>query len=293
MTTSATPHADQAEADSLQPIHPAPTSFLRSYVFSTDHKVIAKQFLWAGLLFLLFGGLLAMLIRWQWAYPGQPVPLVGKLLFRRSGGVITPAAYNAIFTMHGLIMIFFAITPHADRRVRQLLHPADDRRAGHGVPAPEHAVVLDLRRLAGPGRRRRSSSQLGSAAAGWTTYPPLSTKVGTPGRGPDAGGRGASSSPARRPSWARINYVTTVIRFRAPGMGYMRMPLTVWGLWLTVDPQRAVRAGAGRGHAAAAPRPRVRHPVLHRRRRGGARRRRSRSCSSTCSGSSATRRSTS
>ena len=56
-----------------QHIHPEPTTFLRKYVFSTDHKVIAKQFLWAGLLFLAFGGSLAMMIRWQWGYPGQPV----------------------------------------------------------------------------------------------------------------------------------------------------------------------------------------------------------------------------
>ena len=77
-------HAGQVDADSLQPIHPPPTSFVRRYVFSTDHKVIAKQFLWAGLLFLLFGGLLAMLIRWQWAFPGQPVPLVGKLVLPRA-----------------------------------------------------------------------------------------------------------------------------------------------------------------------------------------------------------------
>src|SRR5215468_4818538 len=94
-----------------QPIHPAPTSFLRKYVFSTDHKVIARQFLWAGLVFLALGGFLAMLIRWQWGYPKEPVPLVGNLLFPDSGGSVTPANYNVIFTMHGLIMIFFAITP--------------------------------------------------------------------------------------------------------------------------------------------------------------------------------------
>ena len=51
----------------LQPIHPEPTSFIRKYVFSIDHKVIAKQFLWSGLFFLAFGGFEAMLIRWQWA----------------------------------------------------------------------------------------------------------------------------------------------------------------------------------------------------------------------------------
>src|SRR6266542_3454708 len=55
----------QALMEAAQPIHPPPTSFWRRYVFSVDHKVIAKQFLWAGLLFLLVGGTLAMLIRWQ------------------------------------------------------------------------------------------------------------------------------------------------------------------------------------------------------------------------------------
>src|SRR5262245_8200521 len=95
----------------LQPIHPDPDSFFRRYIFSLDHKVIAKQFLWAGRIFLAFGGTLAFLIRWQWAYPGQPVPVLGSIMLAKSGGIITPAAYNSIFTMHGLIMIFFAITP--------------------------------------------------------------------------------------------------------------------------------------------------------------------------------------
>ena len=65
----------QALMEAAQPIHPPPTSFWRKYVFSIDHKVIAKQFLWAGLLFLLVGGVLAMLIRWQWAFPYRPVPV--------------------------------------------------------------------------------------------------------------------------------------------------------------------------------------------------------------------------
>src|SRR5205814_282108 len=68
-------------------------------------------FLWAGLTFFVFGGALAYMIRWQWAFPGQPVPILGPLMLSSSGGVATPSAYNTIFTMHGLIMIFFAITP--------------------------------------------------------------------------------------------------------------------------------------------------------------------------------------
>src|SRR5437667_12468299 len=96
-------HAAHDEAHDEDHIHPEPTSFVRKYVFSTDHKVIAKQFMWSGLIFLAFGGALAMAIRWQWAYPGQPIPLIGKLVLPRSGGVITPANYTSIFTMHGLI----------------------------------------------------------------------------------------------------------------------------------------------------------------------------------------------
>src|SRR5262249_21562306 len=71
-------------------------------VFSRDHKVIARQFLWLGLAFLLVGGLMAMVMRWQLAYPGRPAPLVG---------VVSPSSYTTLFTLHGTIMIFFAITP--------------------------------------------------------------------------------------------------------------------------------------------------------------------------------------
>ena len=69
-------------------IHPEPTTFLSKHVFSFDHKVIAKQFLWFGLFWLLIGGVMAMMIRWQLANPGVPVPIIGGMLFPRTGGVI-------------------------------------------------------------------------------------------------------------------------------------------------------------------------------------------------------------
>src|SRR6188508_1699590 len=108
--TGAGPGEGRADVD-IQPIHPEPTSFWSKHIFSIDHKVIAKQFLFAGLFFLAFGGTEAMLIRWQWAFPGQPVPVLGPLLFPQSEGAITPGTYGGIFTTHGLVMIFFAITP--------------------------------------------------------------------------------------------------------------------------------------------------------------------------------------
>ncbi len=221
----------QALAEAAQPIHSPPSSFWRKHVFSTDHKVIAKQFLWAGLLFLLVGGTLAMLIRWQWAFPYRPVPVLGPLLFGSSGGVIGPAHYQQIFTTHGLVMIFFAVTPVLIGAFGNFLIP----------------LMIGARDMAFPKLNMYSFwtfllsqllvlasflTDLGSAGAGWTTYPPLSTNVGTPGMGQTlvvaaVFVTGVSST------MGAINYVTTVIRMRAPGMGYMRLPLTIWGLWLT------------------------------------------------------------
>jgi cytochrome c oxidase subunit 1 len=203
----------------LQPIHPEPASFLRRYVFSTDHKVIAKQFLWAGLLFLVLGGVLAIMIRWQWAFPGE------------AGEWINPANYNKLFTMHGLIMIFFAITPILIGCFGNLTIP----------------LMIGARDMAFPTLNMLSfwtflTSQvlilvsffveMGTGAAGWTTYPPLATAVGTPGPGQTLVVAAIFVTGAAT-IMGSINYVTTVIRLRAPGMGYFRMPATVWGLWLT------------------------------------------------------------
>jgi cytochrome c oxidase subunit 1 len=215
----------------LQAIHPEPTSFIWKYVFSQDHKVIAKQFLWTGLLFLLFGGTLAMLIRWQWAYPAQPVPALGPIFFKSTGGAITPPTYTSIFTMHGLIMIFWAITPILIGAFGNLTIP----------------LMIGARDMAFPKLNMYSywmflissvlvlasfTSQLGAGSAGWTTYPPLSTTVGSPGWGQTFAGL-AIFVTGLSTIMGGINYIVTVIRFRAPGMTWMRMPLTIWGMWLT------------------------------------------------------------
>src|SRR5688572_7122794 len=86
-----------------------PTSFWTKYIFSTDHKIIGIQFLFSSLIFLLLGGALALLVRWQLAYPWEEVPLVGKLFF--ADGKISPEQYTMLFTMHASVMIFFVIIP--------------------------------------------------------------------------------------------------------------------------------------------------------------------------------------
>jgi cytochrome c oxidase subunit I len=217
--------------EALQPIHSPPTTFWSKYMWSLDHKVIAKQYLWAGLLFLLVGGLLAMMIRWQWAFPGQPVPVLGPTLLRSSGGVIGPALYMQLFTMHGLIMIFFAITPILIGAFGNFCIP----------------LLIGARDMAFPWLNALSFwvfacsqllvigsflGDLGAAGAGWTTYPPLSTAVGTPGTGQTLMVAAVFVTGVAS-IMGGINYITTVIRLRAPGMTYMRMPLTVWGQFLT------------------------------------------------------------
>jgi cytochrome c oxidase subunit 1 len=220
-----------AITDDLQPIHPEPASFWRRYVFSVDHKMIAKQFLWAGLIFLFIGGMLAMMIRWQWAFPGRPVPVLGQVFLRDQGGAIGPATYMTVFTMHGLIMIFFAITPILIGAFGNFCIPlligARDMAFPFLNMASFWTFVISLALVV-----CSFFGQLGAAGAGWTTYPPLSTNIGTPGDG-QTFMVAAIFVTGLSSIMGGINYVTTVIRYRAPGMGYFRMPLTVWGLWLT------------------------------------------------------------
>lgn len=205
-------------------------SVLRRYVFSTDHKVIGLQYLWAGLVFLAVGGALAMVMRWQWAYPGEPVPVVGPLLFPDTEGAVSPAGYTGLFTNHGLIMVFFAVTPiligafgnyvvPLQIGARDMAFPRLNMLSFWILALSQITVVVSL-------------LMPQAASAGWTLYPPLSTTSAAPGHGQTlmivaillAGGSSILGA---------INAVTTVVLCRAEGMHWFRLPLTVWGLFLT------------------------------------------------------------
>jgi cytochrome c oxidase subunit 1 len=148
--------------------------FLRKYVFSTDHKVIGIQFMFTGLVFFLLGGLMAMAIRWQLAWPWTEMPVVGRVLFPNTGRVISPEFYTMLFTMHGTVMIFFVIIPLLTGAFGNFLIPlmigAPDmafpklNMFGYWAMIPAIACVLISFSLEG-----------GGPAAGWTAYPPLST----------------------------------------------------------------------------------------------------------------------
>jgi cytochrome c oxidase subunit 1 len=227
----AAPALDRGDGEAADAIHPAPTSFLGRFVFSTDHKVIGRQFLFLGLVFLAVGGVMAMLIRWQLARPGVPVPIIGRVLFSRSGGVISPAAYTALFTMHGTIMIFFAVTPILIGGFGNFLVPL--LIGARDMAFPRLNMISFWTMAASTGVLTASFFvPLGAADAGWTAYATLSTTIGTPGVGQTMWVVAIYLNGAASVMGA-VNYITTVIRLRAPGMTYMRMPITVWGFFLT------------------------------------------------------------
>ena len=214
-----------------QHIHPDPTNFIRHWIFSLDHKVIAKQFLWLGLAFLAWGGTMAMMIRWQIANPGRPFPVLGALFFPHAGGVMPPQAYSSFFTMHGTIMIFWAITPILIGCFGNLLIPLQIGARDMAFPTLNMMSFWTMFLATGV-LVASFFVPMGAAAGGWQSYPTLSTNIGQPGPGQTMwvvaiflAGSGTIMGA--------VNYITTVIRLRAPGMGYFDMPLAVWGIWLT------------------------------------------------------------
>jgi len=208
--------------------------FWRTYVFSTDHKMIGRQFLFLGLFMLLIGGTLAMMIRWELAWPETAVPgfswIPEPYMY---GGIIPPQTYNALFTMHATIMIFFVVMPIMVGCFGNFLIPLMIGTRDMAFPklnmlsfwvgAVSGAVMLSSFLVPG-----------GPAASGWTSYATLSAKASYTGVGLGQDLWIISLIILAFSSlMGSINYITTIVNMRAPGMTYFRMPLTVWSLFIT------------------------------------------------------------
>jgi cytochrome c oxidase subunit 1 len=207
-------------------------SFLTTYVFSKDHKIIGLQFLFTTLFWFLIGGLLALGVRWQLAYPWSDMPILGQLMPSSMGGQIAPETYTMLFTMHASVMIFLVIIPMLNGAFANFLIPlqigADDmafprlNMLSYWMMWPAVALFVASFFVQG-----------GAAGTGWTAYPPLSD---LPGVQPAQLGQtlwvagvflvGLSSI------MGAVNYATTIIKMRAPGMTMFRMPLTTWALFI-------------------------------------------------------------
>ena len=214
-----------------QHIHEKPTSFWSKYLISYDHKVIAKQFLVFGIFWTFIGIIMSLMIRWCQAYPGEAFPIIGKLLYPESNGVISPDSYTTLFTMHGTIMIFFAVTPILIGCFGNFLIPLMIGARDMLFPWLNMASFW-VTFAGGVVMFASFFVPMGPSGVGWTSYPPLASEVWSPGLGHSLWLISLYLIGTASILGA-INYVSTVIRLRAPGMGYFDMPLTVWGLWLT------------------------------------------------------------
>ena len=205
-------------------------SFLQAYVFSQDHKVIGIQYAVTAMLFLLFGFTLVAIMRWNLAFPGAPIPVIGNFLGMGNapGGIMLPEFYNQLGAMHGTIMVFLGVVPLAVGGFGNFVLPLQ-------IGAPDMAFpklnmfsywsfflggVVMIASFFVPG---------GAANSGWTSYAPLSV-IATEGQ-----------------TWwligmiflitssllGAINFIVTTIQLRAPGLSFMRLPFFVWAQLVT------------------------------------------------------------
>ena len=213
-------------------------NFFFTYLWSTDHKMIGKQFLITTLLMLMVGGALALGVRWQLAFPWQNMPILGPVfkLFVGEGGQISPEFYTMLFTMHASVMIFLVIIPVLAGAFGNFLIPlqigADDM-AFPVLNALSYWFMWPA--IACFGYSFIAGGATAGPAGGWTSYPLLSALMdAAPGSG-DAQTYwllgltfvGVSSM------MGSVNYMTTIINMRAPGMTLFRMPLTIWSMFIT------------------------------------------------------------
>lgn len=217
--------------------HHEPQSFIKKYIFSEDHKVIAKQYLISGIVWALIGGFLSLVFRLQLGYPGINLgwlkPVLGERWFDEAGK-LDPNYYIALVTMHGTIMVFFVLTAGLSGTFSNFLIPlqigARDMASGF-INMLSYwfffisSVIMFCSLFV----------QDGPAGGGWVVYPPLSAL-------PDA----APGSGTGMTMWlismaifivssllGSINYVTTVINLRTRGMTFDKMPLTIWAFTFT------------------------------------------------------------
>ena len=206
-------------------------SFIRQYVFSTDHKWIGIQYAITALTFLLIGFSMMLLMRYQLAWPGQPFPSwIAKFLGQSNapGGVMLPEFYNQLGAMHGTVMVFLAIVPLAVGAFGNYVVPLQ-------IGAPDMAFPkLNMMSywLYLPGGLLMLSSFFvpgGAPNSGWTSYPPLSI-IATHGQTIWIIGMIFLITSSLLGS---VNFIVTIFQLRAKGLTFMRLPFFVWAQLIT------------------------------------------------------------
>jgi len=232
-TTTTLPAADYNHNDHHD--HGHKETFITKYVFTQDHKMIAKQFLITGIIMAFIALFLSILFRLQLAWPEKDFPILEVFLGKwAEGGRIKPEFFLALVTIHGTIMVFFVLTAGLSGTFSNLLIP----------------LQLGARDMAAPFMNMLSywfffvacivmlSSffvESGPASAGWTIYPPLSalpTAISGSGTGMTLWLVSIALFIASQ-VMGGINYISTILNLRTKGMSLWRMPLTIWSLLFT------------------------------------------------------------
>ncbi len=210
-------------------------SFVSKYIFSQDHKIIAKQFLITGMIWAIIGGLMSVLFRLQLGYPDQTFPWLEDILGNWArGGKITPENYYALVTMHGTILVFFVLTGGLSGTFANFLIPLQ---VGARDMASPMMNMLSYWFFFGGSIVMLSSLfiQTGPFSGGWTAYPPLSA-LGDASPGSKTGMDLWITSMAMfvvSSLLGGLNYISTVLNLRTKGMSMTRLPLTIWALFFT------------------------------------------------------------
>ncbi|MGE7773463.1 cytochrome c oxidase subunit I [Chitinophaga sp. NPDC101104] len=210
-------------------------TFISKYVFSMDHKMIAKQFLITGIIWAIIGAFFSVLFRLQLGYPDATFPWLESILGHwAEGGRITAEAYYALVTMHGTILVFFVLTAGLSGTFSNLLIPLQ---VGARDMASPFMNMLSywFFFLASVIMMSSLFVQTGPASGGWTSYPPLS-----------ALGDASIGSKIGMDLWlvsmaifvvssllGSLNYISTILNMRTKGMSMTKMPLTIWGFFFT------------------------------------------------------------
>jgi cytochrome c oxidase subunit 1 len=200
-------------------------NFIQKYIFSVDHKIIGLQYGITSLLFLLFGFMLMMVMRWQLAYPETVVPIVGSLLGET--GILLPEIYNSLGAMHGTIMIFLGIVPLAVGAFGNYFVPLQIGAPDMAFPKLNAASYWSYF-VGGVIMISSFFMPEGAARSGWTSYPPLSI------------------FESGQTIWlismiflitssllGSMNIIVTIVQLRAPGLSWFRLPFFVWAQFVT------------------------------------------------------------
>lgn len=210
-------------------------TFITKYVFSQDHKMIAKQFLITGIIWAIIGGLMSVLFRIQLGYPDVSLPWLEDIFGHwAKDGKITPEFYYALGTMHGTILVFFVLTAGLSGTFANLLIPFQVGARDMASPFLNMLsywffVLASITILAS------LFIQTGPASGGWTVYPPLSA-LGGASQGSKLGMDLWLTSMALfvvSQLLGGLNYVSTILNMRTKGMTMTRLPLTIWAILFT------------------------------------------------------------